>query len=53
MKKPWEELTATELEELNEKYKKYEYRMPAPPVCTVFWNCYDWIKWIYNHGEFK
>ena len=33
-----------------QKYRKGLYRVPAPPVCTVWWNEYSWIKYIDKHG---
>ena len=32
------------------KYRNGEYKVKPPPVCTVWWNEYDWIKFIDRDG---
>lgn len=47
-------LTPEEIEERTKKVQKYrngEYKVKPPPVSTVWWNEYDWIKWIDKHGK--
>ena len=40
-------------EEKLDKFNKYEYKFPVPPVTTQMWNKEDWIRWIDSRGIWK
>jgi uncharacterized C2H2 Zn-finger protein len=33
------------------KYREGKYLVKPPPVSTIWWNEYDWIKWIDKEGK--
>ena len=32
-------------------FHRHQYKMPPPPVPTVYWGVDDWVRYIDKHGE--
>lgn len=37
------------LAEVKKELDKYNF--PVPPVCTAYWNDWDWLVWAMSQGK--
>lgn len=44
-----EEVNKLSLKEVKEELNTYNF--PVPPVCTRFWNDWDWLVWAMMNGK--
>ena len=32
-------------------FHRHQYKIPPPPIPTVYWGVQDWVRYIDKHGE--